>query len=184
MGHIAVLETLEKLGADLNLANNEGTTPVFIAAQNGNIPMMEALVKLGADINIYNKCGATPLFIVSQNGCKKSVEFLISKGAQWDHPYVSSRSSLLKFCEAYSSDVLKRLEDTIDEQLKDPAKDEEHIALLPIDIARIMGNEEIVILLNQLEKETQKKDHVSFFAPKPELKKPPETITDILNKGI
>ena len=129
MGHIAVLETLEKLGADLNLANNEGTTPVFIAAQNGNIPMMEALVKLGADINIYNKCGATPLFIVSQNGCKKSVEFLISKGAQWDHPYVSSRSSLLKFCEAYSSDVLKRLEDTIDEQLKDPAKDEEHIAL-------------------------------------------------------
>jgi hypothetical protein len=62
-GHVEVVRALGELGADPNLADSDGTTPIFMAAQNGHLEVICALGELGADPNIANSYGTTPLDI-------------------------------------------------------------------------------------------------------------------------
>jgi ankyrin repeat protein len=71
--HLAVLLYLlvNELGADINQVGlaNDGATPLFVAAQNGDLDLMRCIVKdIGADINKATQDGATPLCIAAQKG--------------------------------------------------------------------------------------------------------------------
>ena len=63
MGHAATMVTirvLKALGADVNILNNNGVTPVYVAAQNGHAETIRVLKEeLGADVNIGRKDGGT-----------------------------------------------------------------------------------------------------------------------------
>ena len=48
-GHDQLIELLVHLGADVNLANNQGMTALHMAAQLGRIKSVKTLVALGAD---------------------------------------------------------------------------------------------------------------------------------------
>jgi hypothetical protein len=59
---------LLKHGAAVDAANNDGTTPLFIAAVNGHTAIVRALLLAGADASIKTKRGDTPLMIAEQDG--------------------------------------------------------------------------------------------------------------------
>jgi ankyrin repeat protein len=61
MVHPVAIEALGKLGAHVNLAYEDGCTPVSYAAQEGHTAVIEALGKLGADVNRADNNGWTPL---------------------------------------------------------------------------------------------------------------------------
>ena len=52
---------LARLGADVNIPDNIGTTPVYIAAFAGHANAIRILATLGADVKTPNKDGSTPL---------------------------------------------------------------------------------------------------------------------------
>jgi ankyrin repeat protein/energy-coupling factor transporter ATP-binding protein EcfA2 len=80
-GHKNPVESLLKKGANVNDKNNEGNTPLMLAAANGHKDSVEFLLKNGANVNDKNNEGNTPLILAAANGHKDSVEFLLKNGA-------------------------------------------------------------------------------------------------------
>lgn len=79
------IHTLIKLGANLNIKDHEGETPLMIAAEKGHIDLVQTLKCHGADINLENKHHETALYIAAKNGHKEIVELLINFGANAGH---------------------------------------------------------------------------------------------------
>ena len=70
-------------GADPKIANHDGATPMFLAAQNGSAPMIEQLLKAGADVNAPVLAhGETALMMASRCGNTDAVKILLDHGAQ------------------------------------------------------------------------------------------------------
>jgi hypothetical protein len=68
----------KEFGVDVNQADQEGTTALYFAAQEGNMAVVQCLVKeLGADVNQSNFQGATPLAIAAHNGHLELVQCLV-----------------------------------------------------------------------------------------------------------
>jgi quinoprotein dehydrogenase-associated probable ABC transporter substrate-binding protein len=78
----AVVQQLVKVGAKLELADDNGLTALGVAAQNGKAKALEALVASGADVNrSIGKAGYTPLMLASTAGSEDIASFLIAHGA-------------------------------------------------------------------------------------------------------
>jgi ankyrin repeat protein len=77
--HLAVIRLLVKeAGVNVNQADNDGSTPLFIAAQNGYLDVVRLLVEeLGADVNQARYDGTTPLYIAAQYGHLDVVRCLV-----------------------------------------------------------------------------------------------------------
>ena len=54
-------------GADVNQANNIGTTPLIIATQEGHFEALQLLIDAGAYLNTQDKDGRTPLHFIYRN---------------------------------------------------------------------------------------------------------------------
>ena len=54
-GHVAVAEMLIAAGAEVNLANNYGMTPLHWAARNGHLEVVQLLLRHGADKELKSK---------------------------------------------------------------------------------------------------------------------------------
>ncbi len=63
-------------GANVNHEGRYGSTPLYIAAQEGHIEVAKALIKAGADVNKAITDGTTPLFIALQKGHKEVIKAL------------------------------------------------------------------------------------------------------------
>jgi hypothetical protein len=73
-------------GADIHAIDSNGSTPLHIAALNGNIKVARILLNSGAEIDPVNVYGHTPLISVCsydlhQGNLKEMVDLLISAGA-------------------------------------------------------------------------------------------------------
>ena len=61
-GHEEVIQLLIDKGAGTNVAGEDGCTPLWIAAQEGNVGVVEALLaRPETDVNKARNTGATPL---------------------------------------------------------------------------------------------------------------------------
>jgi ankyrin repeat protein len=80
-GKVDAIKALVGLGANVNIPNNIGCTPVFIAAQEGYMDVIKLLVDFGADVNIPNNEGATPVLMAAQNGRVDVIKLLYKLGA-------------------------------------------------------------------------------------------------------
>ncbi|MDE1828294.1 MAG: ankyrin repeat domain-containing protein [Candidatus Micrarchaeota archaeon] len=67
-------------GANMNVTNERGETPLMLCAQKGS-GMVEFLLKHGADPNIKNKEGDTALIIAAKHGMNNSIRFLLENEA-------------------------------------------------------------------------------------------------------
>ena len=69
-------------GTDVNAKDNEGYTPLRIAASKGQKEIAELLITNGADVNAKDQEGVTPLHCAAmKRRSKEVVELLIANGA-------------------------------------------------------------------------------------------------------
>ena len=60
---------LLKAGADVNIANNDGQTPLMVAVKRGSISLVALLIHSGADVNVVDNNGMNPLALTAVHAC-------------------------------------------------------------------------------------------------------------------
>ena len=65
-GYLNIVKELIRVGADLNLPDQDGDTPLMMACREGHIDIFRELINAGADITIRNNDGDN-VFIVACN---------------------------------------------------------------------------------------------------------------------
>lgn len=80
-GDIQMATKLLERGADVDLCNDEGLSPLHVGYHK--VKMTKLLVKNGADVNLQDSGGWSMLHIVASSGSPKSVKYLLDSGA--DH---------------------------------------------------------------------------------------------------
>uniref|UniRef100_A0A3B3I7I2 Ankyrin repeat and SOCS box containing 3 n=1 Tax=Oryzias latipes TaxID=8090 RepID=A0A3B3I7I2_ORYLA len=78
--HQAIVSILVKV-CNLEVLDDHGISPLFVAAQYGQRESLEALIHAGADVNSPAADLATPLLIASQEGHMACVDLLLDHGA-------------------------------------------------------------------------------------------------------
>lgn len=73
-----IVNDLIAAGANVNLQDSGGGTPLTIAAGNGQAKCIKALINAHADVNYRNRQGATPLIRAVQSGSMDSINALIA----------------------------------------------------------------------------------------------------------
>jgi ankyrin repeat protein len=66
----------------VNTPNNNGKTPVYIAALNGHVEAIRALAEKGAHVDTPDNNGKTPVFIAAEKGHQDVVNLLREYGAK------------------------------------------------------------------------------------------------------
>ena len=75
---------VRRYGADPNVHDGRGFTPLHYAAGNGNLAVVETLVIHGADVNALasgDETPVTPLYLATQSGMARVAAFLRAHGA-------------------------------------------------------------------------------------------------------
>ena len=80
-GKLARVRELGEWRADVEAADKDGCTPLFIASQKGNLDVARELLARGANIEAAMNMGATSLIIASYYGHLDVVRELLARGA-------------------------------------------------------------------------------------------------------
>jgi uncharacterized protein len=80
-GSKQVVEMLIAAGADVNLADENGDSPLSLACQQGNLDLAKLLLAKGADVQKARWNGETPLLSAVNSGSLPLVELLLERGA-------------------------------------------------------------------------------------------------------
>lgn len=93
-GHVSAARVLLSLGADANLPDSEGDTPLAAAIKGNSADVAQQLILAGADVNHADQAGVTPLMWAVWLGRPRLLTLLSQSKA--DPNYVSSdgRSAL------------------------------------------------------------------------------------------
>ena len=94
-GSEAAVHRLLGLKADVNVRNNESTTPLILASQEGRVAFVHVLIAAGVDVNHVCDDSVSSLMIASQKGHEAVVHALIASGADVDHADNDGDSSLI-----------------------------------------------------------------------------------------
>jgi uncharacterized protein len=76
-----VTEYLLQSGADANLANDFGITPLYLACENRNFSIINSLLRAGANPNAATWAGETVLMTCARTGNVDGINALITNGA-------------------------------------------------------------------------------------------------------
>ncbi len=136
-------------GADVNQRDVSGQSAIFMAASRGLTEIISALLDHGSVVDPINSHGDTPLMAACQNGYPKTVEFLLEKGANINAVNNSGWSPLFYAVFNGHYDICKIL---IEKGAQKQNKTDNNGRSL-IDLAKEKGFEEILILLNSIEKQ-------------------------------
>src|SRR3972149_6230643 len=81
-GNVEVLiSLLIKNGANVNQADNDGTTPLYIASRYGHVEVISLLLNNGANVNQVDNVRRTPLYGASFHDHVEIVSLLLNHGA-------------------------------------------------------------------------------------------------------
>ena len=76
------METLVKLGADVNAADDDGYSALIRAGINGHTSTVQALVGCKANVHATNNSGASAIVWAERRGHWATVEALVKLGAE------------------------------------------------------------------------------------------------------
>ena len=77
-----VLEEVYMRGAEVDLADKAGFTPLHIAATLNLFEVMMVLLHIGVDVNVATVQGNTPLYLAKAAGATQAVQLLEEHGAK------------------------------------------------------------------------------------------------------
>src|SRR6185503_5154497 len=143
-GDLGEVQTLLKREANVNAANEEGTTPLFIAAEKGHRDIVALLLDKGADVKQERAdSGEPPLFIAAQEGHREIVALLLDHGADVKQTRTENGATplLIAAAKGHREIVALLLDHGADVK---PTTTNGWTAL---HVAAIAGNREIVALL-------------------------------------
>lgn len=93
-GDLKRVESLISNGADVNSKNEDGLTPLHVAAVRGQLAVVDFLINNGADVNTKTKDGKTLLHHVAREGHFEVVALLIDSGSDLNAKDVAGRTPL------------------------------------------------------------------------------------------
>ena len=76
-----MLAALTQAGANVNVTNRLGASPLYLAAKSGNAELIKNLLRAGADPNLALQIGETPLMTAARSGTVEGVQQIIAAGA-------------------------------------------------------------------------------------------------------
>ena len=88
------ISALVRKGANMEIRNANGETPIFSAVKNNDPSVIKMLVDLGANIQVRDNLGSTPLHIAVRWGSAKSAKELMALGVDINAQNVSGKSPL------------------------------------------------------------------------------------------
>ena len=80
-GNVATLNTLIEAGADINLTNMEGESPLWLAVHHQQIEVVQICIDAGADVNMNINDGSSPLFHAVTKNYIEIARLLLKAGA-------------------------------------------------------------------------------------------------------
>ena len=87
------IDFLNQQGANVNIRDNKGVTPLMLAAQLNFVEGVEALVEHGAQVDVTNNAGETPLMSAVHTRNTEMMRVLLEAGANPDRADNSGRSA-------------------------------------------------------------------------------------------
>lgn len=97
------LKTLVAQGADVNIKDEFGMTPLYQAACNGNAEMIRFLCEHGGNPNITALFGMSPLFAAIWKGQTDAALALIEKGADVNYVQPGNKFTAIIYCGAFGN---------------------------------------------------------------------------------
>lgn len=76
-GNLDIILSLLQKGANPNISNFKGDSPLIPACQKGYVSIVEALLEAGASLECYNKNRDNPIILCCRNGQNKILEVLL-----------------------------------------------------------------------------------------------------------
>jgi len=111
---------LGQRGANVNIRDNQGVTPLMLATQMGFVEGAEALVGRGARVDVTNNSGETPLMSAVHSRNTEMMRILLQAGADPDR-YDNSGRSARDYARLHgetdvTNDIIQRYEKPADQR--------------------------------------------------------------------
>jgi ankyrin repeat protein len=136
--------SLLRRGADVNQAEDDGTTALHVAVLREREDIIETLLKAGANPNAVNDRGENVLFLVHNDDDNDLIEFVLKIGANIDQADVAGKTPLIRFAQWDEDD---RLQFFVDAGADLNAQDRDGNTALMVAAAK--GNDSAVKVLLQ-----------------------------------
>ena len=94
---------------ELNLPEDDGLTPLHLAAENCHTNVVVLLLDKGAKIGVQAKNSDTPLHLAAQEGCVDVVAILLAKGAEINARDSQGRTPLDRAQQWHQTNVVSLL---------------------------------------------------------------------------
>lgn len=96
-------------GADSNLLNRKGVTPISVAAHKGKVEIILALIEFGSNVNALNATGSTALIQASHFGNLEAVRLLLKHNALSDFANLKGTTALMRASQEGHVEISKLL---------------------------------------------------------------------------
>lgn len=97
-GKYHFIKLLLENGADVNLQDSDGKTPLMRLNQWKSLEISKLLIESGADVNLKDKCGTTALMQKCQDARHDSAKLLIDAGADVNAKNNKGQTALMLAC--------------------------------------------------------------------------------------
>ncbi len=158
-GYTNIAKRLINAQANVNDVGIKIPCPIHIAVDLGNTEIIKKLIDHKVDINALWQ-GKSPLHIAIYNNDIETIKMLLSYDVDLTISYKTTVNDIINYSNTFSDEIKLRLKNLIQEKLLTAtinpkntmnfftSSNNPEISFTPLEIAQIVGNEEVVQLLS------------------------------------